>query len=68
MFSESLQSMHDFQGPLTGPGDTHCQPSKAEKYRFSYSVTLSVTAIINLSTPETAHSQLSSHPQGSEQE
>ena len=35
MFSESLQSMHDFQGPLTGSDDTHCQPSKAEKYRFS---------------------------------
>ena len=37
MFSESLQSMHDFQSPLTGPDDTHCQPGKAEKYRFSYS-------------------------------
>ena len=64
MFSESLQSMHDFQALLTGPDDTHCQPAKAEKYRFSYSLTLSVTAIVNLSTPETAHLQLSSHPQG----
>ena len=35
--------MYDFQGLLTEPDDTHCQPAKAEKDRFTYMLTLSVT-------------------------